>query len=65
VELPRLVRVAEAAEILRTSEEAIRRLVANRALQSVSVNGIVHIVTDSIADRLGEKTPSRHNRDRE
>jgi len=59
------VRVAEAAEILRTSEEAIRRLVANRALQSVSVNGIVHIVTDSIADRLGEKTPSRHNRDRE
>ena len=59
------MRVAEAAEILRTSEEAIRRLVANRALQSVSVNGIVHIVTDSIADRLGEKTPSRHNRDRE
>jgi len=63
VELPSLLRVTEAAAILTTSEAAIRQLVADRELQSIHINGILHIVTDSIADRVGERTPSRHNQD--
>jgi hypothetical protein len=63
VELPRLVPIAKAAEVMALSEAEVRRLIANRELQSVSLNGTVHVLTDSIADRLGEETPSRHNRD--
>ena len=63
VELPRLVPVSKAAEVMALSEAEVRRLIADRELQSVSLNGIVHVLTESIADRLGEETPSRHNQD--
>ena len=63
VELPRLVPVAKAAEVMDVSETEVRQLIANQELQSVSLNGIVHVLTESIADRLGEDTPSRHNQD--
>jgi plasmid maintenance system antidote protein VapI len=65
VELPRLVRLAKAAEILGVPKVEVEELIRRRKLQSARLNGILHVVTDSIADRLGEKTPSRHNRDSE
>ena len=63
VELPRLVPVAKAAEVMNLSEAEVRRLIANREIQSVSLNGVTQVLTESIADRFGEKTPSRRNQD--
>jgi hypothetical protein len=63
VELPRLVPVTKAAEVMALSEAEVRRLITDRELQSASLNGVVHVLTESIADRLGEETPSRPNRD--
>jgi len=65
VELPRLVPIAKAAEVMTLSEADILQLIADRELQSISLNGIPHVLTESIADRLGERTPSRHNQDAE
>jgi len=65
VELPRLVPIAKAAEVMAQSEAEVRRLIAVRELQAVSLNGIVHVLTESVGDRLGEPTPSRRNRDQE
>jgi len=63
VELPRLLTLSKAAEVLGTPIEQVRRLVEERRLQSARVNGIVHVLTDSIANRLGEATLTRHNQE--
>ena len=63
VELPRLLPLAKAAEILEIPVGEVEALLQQHELRSVSLNGIPHVLTDSIADRLGEPTPSRHNRD--
>jgi hypothetical protein len=63
VELPRLLTLAKASEVLGATEVEVRRLVEQRELQSVRLNGITHVLTESIADRLGEETSSRHNQD--
>jgi len=65
VELPRLLTLAKAAEVLGTSEAEVTHLVERRELQSVRLNGITHVLTESIADRLGEQTPSRQNQESE
>jgi len=65
VELPKLVPIAKAAEILDASEDQVRELIDRGLLQSARVNGILHILTETLADRLGEQTPARHNRDAE
>ncbi|MGB2984121.1 MAG: hypothetical protein WBC63_09755 [Candidatus Bipolaricaulia bacterium] len=65
IELPRLLTVAKAAEVLGTPEAEIERLVERRELQSANVNGIMHVLTESIADRLGERTFSRPNQESE
>ena len=63
VELPRLVSLARASEVLGATAAEVKSLVEHRKLQSVRLNGILCILTESIADRLGEPTPSRHNQD--
>ena len=65
VELPELLPIAKAAKVMKLSEGEVRQLIAARELQSVSLNGIAHVLTGSIADRLGGETPSRPNQDRE
>jgi len=63
VELPSLLTVEKAAQILGLPEEGVRSLIANRQIESVRLNGLIHIVTESIAERLQVETPSRHNQD--
>ncbi len=63
VELPALLTVEKAAAVLGTDAPTVRAWIADRSLSSVRVNGIVHVLTESVADRLGERTLSRHNRD--
>ena len=58
VELPRLLTLAKASEVLGTTEIEVRCLVEQGELQSARLNGIIHVLTQSIADRLGERTPS-------
>lgn len=65
VELPELLSIAKTAKVMKLSEDEVRRLIAEHELPSVSLNGIAHVLTGSIADRLGEETPSRQNQDRE
>jgi len=65
VELPKLVPVAKAAEVLEISQSDIRELIDRGMLQSARVNGIVHVLTQTLADRLTEQTPARHNQDAE
>ena len=55
--------IAEAAEGMARSEAKARRLIADRRLRSVSLSGIVDVLTVSNADRLGEGPLSRHNQD--
>ena len=63
VELPKLLTVDRAAEVLGTDTPTVRRWIDDRTVSTMRINGIVHVLTESIADRLGEKTLSRHNRD--
>ena len=65
VELPKLLTIEKAAEILESSEKGVRRLVDQGKLQSVHVNGITYVLTEVIAARWGQQTPSRHNQDRD
>jgi len=63
VELPKLLRMEKVAEVLGVDIEAVRRWIEDRSLSTLHVNGIVHVLTESIADRLGEETPSRSNQE--
>ena len=63
VELPKLLRIEKAAELLGVNVEAIRAWIADRSVSTMRVNGVLHVLTESIADRLGEETPSRPNQD--
>ena len=65
VELPRLVPVEKASEVLAVSVDEVSRLIAQHALQSMRLNGVVHVLTESIADRLGVQTLSRANQENE
>ena len=63
VELPQILPLAEAADLLGKTEAEVRAWIAQGKIQSVRLNGIVHVVSESIAERLGQHTPSRHNQD--
>jgi len=63
VELPKLLRIEKAAELLGVNVETIRAWIADRSVSTMCVNGVIHVLTESIADRLGEETPSRPNQD--
>ena len=63
VELPKLLRIDEAAELLGVAAETIEKWIADRSVSAVHVNGVLHVLTESIEDRLGEATPSRPNRE--
>ena len=65
VELPRLLMIEKAAEVLGLSSDEVLALVSRREIDSVRLNGIVHVITESIAERLDVKTEARHNQDRE
>jgi len=65
VELPSLLTMERAAEVLGLSAKDLLALVSRREIQSVRLNGAVHVVTESIAERLDVKTASRHNQDYE
>ena len=63
LELPRLLTVERAAKLLGVDASTVRRRIDERSVSTMRVNGIVHVLTESIADRLGERTASRCNRD--
>jgi len=63
VELPRLLTIEKTAELLGVNAETIRKGIADRSVSTMRVNGVLHVLTESIADRLGEETPSRPNRE--
>jgi len=63
VELPKLLRIEKAAELLGVDAGTIRTWIADRSVSTMRVNGVLHVLTESIADRLGEETPSRPNRE--
>jgi excisionase family DNA binding protein len=63
VELPRLLSIEKAAEVLRTDSATVERWIAEGTLSVLRVNGVPHVLTESIADRLGEATPSRPNQE--
>jgi len=63
VELPKLLRIEKAAELLGVDAGTIRKWIADRSVSAMRVNGVLHVLTESIADRLGEETPSRPNRE--
>ncbi len=63
VELPKLLRIEKTAELLGVDAETIRAWIADRSVSAMRVNGVLHVLTESVADRLGEETPSRPNRE--
>ena len=63
IELPSLLPVAKVADVLGVSSDDVAQWIERGELQSMRLNGIVHVLTESIADRLGQQTPSRHNHD--
>lgn len=63
VELPNLLTIEKAAEVLGTDTSTVRCWIDHRSISTMRVNGIVHVLTESIADRLGEETPSRPNQE--
>lgn len=63
VELPKLLTVERAADVLDVDATTIREWIADRSISTMRVNGVVHVLTESIADRLGEETLSRPNQD--
>jgi excisionase family DNA binding protein len=63
VELPKLLTVERAADVLGVDTSTVRAWIADRSVSAMRVNGVLHVLTASIADRLGEETPSRPNRE--
>jgi len=63
VELPKLLTIRKTADLLGVDAETTRAWIADRSVSTMRVNGVVHILAESIADRLGEVTPSRPNQD--
>jgi len=63
VELPSLLPLAKAAEVLGVSPADVVKWIEQGELQSARLNGVTHVLSKSFADRLGRKTPSRHNQD--
>ena len=63
VELPKLLKSEEGGELLGVAAEMIEEWIADRSVSAVHVNGVLHVLTESIEDRLGEATPSRPNRE--
>jgi hypothetical protein len=61
VELPKLLRMEKVAGLLGVDRGTVRQWIENRSVSCVRVNGIVLVLTESIADRLGEETPTRPN----
>ncbi len=63
VELPSLLTIEKAAEVLGVDVATVRRRIEDRSIATMRVNGVVHVLTESIADRLGEETPARPNQE--
>jgi len=63
VELPKLLTVGRAADVLGVDATTVGEWIANRSIATMRINGVVHVLTESIADRLGEETLSRPNQD--
>lgn len=61
VELPRLLTRAKAADVLAIDLLTLDAWIAEGRLDVVHVNGRVRVRAESIADRMGEATPSRPN----
>ena len=63
VELPKLLTVERAADVLGVDTSTVQAWIADRSVSTVRANGVLHVLTESIANRLGEETPSRANQD--
>jgi excisionase family DNA binding protein len=61
VELPSLVTVDQAALVLGVDVATILRWIEEGLLDAARANGRIRVLTSSIADRKGLKTPSRPN----
>ena len=59
VELPKLLTIDEAAEVLGANCEKIRKMIKSRRLATMRVNGEISIITESIEDRRKE-SPQGH-----
>ena len=63
VELPTLLTLERAAEVLGIDVATILLWIEDRRIGTMRVNGIVHVLTESIADRLGDETLTRPNKE--
>ena len=63
VELPKLLRTEETADLRGVVAETIEEWIADRHVSAMHVNGVLHVLTESIDDRFGEPTPSGPNRE--
>lgn len=63
VELPRLLPIEKAARVLRVNAATVKQWIGDGLLETVRVNGKLRVLTSSIDDRMGERTPSRSNQE--
>ena len=60
VELPKLLTIDEAAEVLGANCEKISEMIKSRKLATMRVNGEIRIITESIEDRR-KGSPQSHS----
>ena len=63
VGLPKLQSAKKTAEFVGVDAGTIQRWLADRPVSVIRVNGVLSVLTESIADCLGKKTLSRVNQD--
>jgi len=63
VELPSLLTLEKAAAVLKTDIETLHVWIDSGKIESVRTNGRIRVLTSSIENRMGQRTPSRSNRD--
>jgi len=63
VELPRLLTRAKASEVLGIDRPTLDAWIDAGRLEVVRINGTVRVLAASVADRMGEETPSRSNQE--
>lgn len=61
VELPSLLPVERAAELAGVDSVTVLRWLREGTAQGMRIGGTQHVITDSIADRMGEATEQRPN----
>ncbi len=63
VELPSLLPLEKAAAILKIDIETLHACIDSGEIACVRANGKIRVLTSSIANRMGQRTPSRPNQE--